>query len=68
MRLAARIDPRWATGTPSLDTVVTWTLMPVEGGTRLRLVHAGFRSPDNDFAFDIMSPGWGRVLFAVDDR
>src|SRR5215218_5709738 len=26
----------------ALDTVVTWTLTRVEGGTRLRLVHAGF--------------------------
>jgi uncharacterized protein YndB with AHSA1/START domain len=46
----------------SLDTIVTWTLTPVAGGTRLRLVHAGFRSPDNDFAFDAMSPGWNRVM------
>jgi len=48
-----------------LDTVVTWTLTPVAGGTRLRLVHAGFRSPGNDFAFDAMSPGWGRVLAGI---
>jgi len=48
-----------------LDTVVTWTLTPVAGGTRLRLVHAGFRSPGNDFAFDAMSPGWGRVLQGI---
>jgi uncharacterized protein YndB with AHSA1/START domain len=44
-----------------LDTIVTWTLTPVQGGTCLRLVHAGFRSPDNDFAFDAMSPGWSRI-------
>jgi uncharacterized protein YndB with AHSA1/START domain len=49
-----------------LDTIVTWTLEPVDGGTRLRLVHAGFRSPGNDFAFDAMSPGWGRVLRSID--
>jgi hypothetical protein len=36
--------------------------MQVEGGTRLRLVHAGFRSPGNDFAFEAMSGGWGRVM------
>jgi uncharacterized protein YndB with AHSA1/START domain len=45
-----------------LDSVVTWTLTPVAGGTRLRLVHAGFRSPHNDFAFDAMSGGWGRIM------
>ena len=48
-----------------LDTVVTWTLTPVAGGTKLRLVHAGFRSPGNDFAFDALSPGWGRVLAGI---
>ena len=46
----------------ALDTVVTWTLTPVSQGTRLRLVHAGFRSPENDFAFDAMSPGWMRIV------
>jgi len=40
--------------------------MQVEGGTRLRLVHAGFRSPQNDFAFGAMSPGWGRVMEGID--
>jgi len=49
-----------------LDTVVTWTLTPVAGGTHLRLVHAGFRSPANDFAFDAMRPGWGRVLQSIE--
>jgi uncharacterized protein YndB with AHSA1/START domain len=44
-----------------LDSIVTWTLTPADGGTRLRLVHSGFRSPGNDFAFDIMSGGWARV-------
>jgi uncharacterized protein YndB with AHSA1/START domain len=48
-----------------LDTVVTWTLTPVVGGTHLRMVHAGFRSPDNDFAFDAMSSGWGRILQSI---
>lgn len=44
-----------------LDSTVTWTLSAVEGGTRLRLVHAGFRTPQNDFAFDAMSGGWAKV-------
>ncbi len=48
-----------------LDTVVTWTLTPVAGGTYLRMVHAGFRSPDNDFAYDAMSPGWSRILHGI---
>jgi uncharacterized protein YndB with AHSA1/START domain len=44
-----------------LDSIVTWTLTPVEGGTRLRLVHSGFRSPGNDFTFDALSGGWATV-------
>jgi uncharacterized protein YndB with AHSA1/START domain len=49
----------------SLDSVVTWTLTPVEGGTRLRLVHSGFRSPGNDFAYDAMSGGWAKVAQSI---
>jgi uncharacterized protein YndB with AHSA1/START domain len=45
-----------------LDSVVTWTLQPEGRGTRLRLVHTGFRSPQNDFAYDAMSSGWGRIM------
>jgi uncharacterized protein YndB with AHSA1/START domain len=49
-----------------LDTTVTWTLFPVEAGTLLKMVHAGFRLPAYQAAFDGMSPGWGRVLQAVE--
>lgn len=52
-------------GSP-LDTVVTWTLTPVPGGTRLRLVHAGFVTGKNDVAFQKMSGGWKQVLRNVD--
>ena len=48
-------------GSP-LDTVVTWTLSRVEGGTRLRLVHSGFVTPRNDSAFKTMSGGWKKVV------
>ena len=43
------------------NSTVTWTLTPVDGGTHLRMEHAGFRSPDNDFAYEAMSPGWGGI-------
>jgi uncharacterized protein YndB with AHSA1/START domain len=46
----------------SLDTVVTWTLLPVDAGTRLSMIHAGFELPRNKSAYDAMSPGWGQVL------
>jgi uncharacterized protein YndB with AHSA1/START domain len=45
-----------------LDTVVTWSLSKVEGGTRLRLVHSGFVLPKNDSAFKTMSEGWKKVV------
>lgn len=52
-------------GSP-LDTVVTWTLTPVEAGTRLRLVHSGFVTPRNDTAYANMSEGWVKVLARLD--
>jgi uncharacterized protein YndB with AHSA1/START domain len=48
-----------------LDSIVTWTITAVEGGTRLRLVHSGFRSPENDFAFSAMSGGWAKVTQSI---
>jgi uncharacterized protein YndB with AHSA1/START domain len=48
-----------------LDSVVTWTLTPVEGGTQVRMVHDGFVFPGNRYAFDIMSPGWGKIVDAI---
>lgn len=46
----------------ALDSVLTFTLTPVEGGTRVKLVHDGFRSPQNDAGYDAMSQGWGTIL------
>ncbi|HTO61363.1 MAG TPA: SRPBCC domain-containing protein, partial [Bradyrhizobium sp.] len=48
-----------------LDSVVTWTLTAVDGCTHVRMVHDGFVFPGNRFAYDAMSPGWGRVLDAI---
>jgi len=45
-----------------LDTVVTFTLSQVAGGTRLRLIHAGFVSPRNDSALTTMGAGWKKVV------
>jgi uncharacterized protein YndB with AHSA1/START domain len=62
----------WRSGDPGnvgygspLDTVVTWTLSKVAGGTRLRLVHSGFVIPKNDTAFQSMSGGWAQVIQSV---
>ncbi len=45
-----------------LDTVVTFTLSRVQGGTRLPLVHSGFVSPTNDSALTTMGAGWKKVV------
>jgi uncharacterized protein YndB with AHSA1/START domain len=45
-----------------LDTLVTFTLEKVEGGTRLRLVHSGFVLPRNETAYRGMSGGWMKVV------
>ena len=50
-----------------LDSVVTWTLQPEGKGTRLRMVHAGFRSPQNDFAYGAMSSGWQRIVGKISE-
>ncbi|RKG69430.1 SRPBCC domain-containing protein [Corallococcus sp. CA054B] len=53
---------RFATGT--LDTTLTWRLVPEGTGTRLTLVHEGFNldSPMGRRAFEGMKPGWPGVL------
>jgi uncharacterized protein YndB with AHSA1/START domain len=48
-----------------LDSTVTWTLTPAAGGTHLRMEHDGFVFPGNKIAFDVMSPGWGRVMDGI---
>jgi len=48
-----------------LETVVIWTLIEVDGGVRVRMVHSGFRTPTNDFAFRNMSEGWPKVVQSV---
>jgi uncharacterized protein YndB with AHSA1/START domain len=69
-----RLAYAWKSGDDSnvgygsrLDTVVTWTLTRVDGGTRLRLVHAGFVRPTNDSAFSSMSGAWPKVVQSVGD-
>ena len=48
-------------GSP-LDTIVAWTLAKTQDGTRLRLVHAGFRVPRNASALETMGNGWKIVV------
>lgn len=50
----------------ALDSVLTITLTPVDGGTRFRLVHDGFVSPQNDAAFAAMGSGWAGIIKRID--
>ena len=52
-------NPRYGS---ALDSTVTWDLSTVAGGTHVRMVHDGFRSPGNDMGYDAMSGGWKTVL------
>jgi uncharacterized protein YndB with AHSA1/START domain len=50
-----------------LDTVVTFTLESIDGGTKLRMVHSGFERPRNDTAYRNMSGGWSQVMRRLGD-
>ena len=53
-----RLRYAWKTSA-GLDTVVTWTLVPADGGTRLELEHSGFKA-ENAQAFGGAKMGWER--------
>ncbi len=58
-----RIAYTWRGG--SLDTLVTFTIEPVEGGTRLRLEHSGFAATGKAglTVRDMLASGWNsRIL------
>ena len=44
-----------------LNTVVTWTLTPTDGGTQVRMEHAGFRAED-EANYRGASYGWQRFV------
>jgi uncharacterized protein YndB with AHSA1/START domain len=68
-----RLSYSWKGGHPDnvtgygapLDSVVTWTLAPVEAGTRIRMVHAGFVIPRNEGAHHHMGIGWAKIVRQV---
>ncbi|RAI02282.1 polyketide cyclase [Acuticoccus sediminis] len=49
-----------------LDSVVTWTLTPTTGGTRLRMEQTGFRR-DQRQAYGGAKAGWPRFLDKLED-
>jgi uncharacterized protein YndB with AHSA1/START domain len=71
-----RLRYTWRGGSPEqtgygayLDTTVTFDLTPTDGGTHLRLEHAGF-TPSASGAYEIMTQGWqaipARILAIVE--
>ena len=58
-----RLSYRWdASG---LQTVVTWTLTAVEGGTRVRMEQSGF-GPQDDNNYKGAAYGWQRNIGALE--
>lgn len=59
-----RLVYSWGDGTESdsgLRTIVTWTLEPEAGGTRVRMEQSGFR-PEDEAGYQGMSGGWPHIL------
>jgi len=54
-----RLRLTWVGG--GIDTVVSWTLTPSAGGTRLHLEQAGF-GPDQPWAYDGATYGWQKFI------
>ncbi len=48
-------------GKTTLDSVVTWTLLPKDGGTELTLVHSGFKGIMNFMSYLVMNKGWLKI-------
>lgn len=48
-----------------LESVVTWTLTPIETGTRLRMKQVGFR-PDQQQAYRGATAGWPRFFDSLE--
>jgi len=48
-----------------LDSIVTWSLSPQDGGTLLQMEHAGF-GPDNAVAFNAMKSGWRQIVTRIE--
>ncbi|MFF2507697.1 SRPBCC domain-containing protein [Streptomyces sp. NPDC058067] len=59
---------RYSFAPGSLDTTITWQLLPEETGTRLLLEHAGFDpdSPLGKAALEGMGRGWPDVLQRIE--
>ena len=59
-----RLAYSWKGASPAMGapTLVTWTLEPTAGGTRLRLEHAGFTGLGGFLVRSILARGWRRKI------
>ena len=57
-----RLVYSWQGGQMRRPTIVTWTLEPIEHGTRLRLDHTGFEGASGLALSVILGVGWRRLL------
>ncbi|HEV2686997.1 MAG TPA: SRPBCC domain-containing protein [Bryobacteraceae bacterium] len=48
-----------------LKSVVTWTLTPVHGGTKVRMEHSGFRAED-EAGYQSMGHGWPGIVAGLE--
>jgi uncharacterized protein YndB with AHSA1/START domain len=48
-----------------LKTVVTWTLTPTQGGTRVRMEQSGFRPEDEGF-YQGAGFGWKKMVESLE--
>jgi uncharacterized protein YndB with AHSA1/START domain len=64
-----RLSYRWCSSgaekADGLDTVVTWTLAPADGGTLVRMEHSGVR-PEDDGFYQGAGHGWRRFVDALE--
>lgn len=54
-----------APGQITMDSIVTWTLIPTDGGTELYLEHTGFKD-ENTPIFNAMNHGWQENIKKID--
>jgi uncharacterized protein YndB with AHSA1/START domain len=59
----ARLAYRWET--MGMESAVTWTLTPTEGGTHVRMEHSGFR-PDQQAAYQGAKYGWQKFIGSLE--
>jgi uncharacterized protein YndB with AHSA1/START domain len=64
-RLAWRQNASGEQAATGLKSVVFWTLTPVEGGTLVRMEHAGFEAKD-EMGYQAMRQGWPGVVAGLE--